>query len=143
MDMKKRFWRCNVCNDIHFGFKPPKTCPTCGAVNAFVRCDANEAMRIMEEDASAIASVDELMAAWNEWLTRNDKIKLWEDAESVQLLAVGEIENDKNKGLKYCPCRATTGVREKDLKLICPCNFYAQQTWKEYGECWCGLFVKR
>lgn len=143
MDMKKRFWRCNVCNDIHFGVKPPKTCPTCGAINAFVMCDANEAMKLSEEDKSSISTEEELLSVWKEWLTRNDKIKLWEDAESVQLLARGELENDRNKGLKYCPCRATTGDRERDLKLICPCNFYVQQTWKEYGECWCGLFIKR
>jgi ferredoxin-thioredoxin reductase catalytic chain len=143
MDTRKRFWRCNVCNDIHYGVKPPKVCPTCGMVNAFVQCDANEAMKVMEDDASSIAAVEDLIAVWNEWLTRNEAIKLWEDPESVRLLATGELENDNNQGLKYCPCRATTGDRQKDLKLICPCNFYVQQTWKEYGECWCGLFVKR
>jgi len=143
METRKKFWRCNVCNDIHYGLKPPKQCPTCGALDAFVICDTNEAMKVMEGEKTSIATQEELIDVWKEWVSRNDKIKLWEELESVKLLATGEIENDRNKGLKYCPCRSLTGEREKDLKLICPCNFYKQKTWKEYGECWCGLFVKR
>jgi rubrerythrin len=27
--MKKRYWRCFVCNDIHYGVAPPELCPTC------------------------------------------------------------------------------------------------------------------
>jgi ferredoxin-thioredoxin reductase catalytic subunit len=34
---------------------------------------------------------------------------------------------------------------EKDLTLVCPCNFLTHDTYKdkEHGECWCGLFIKR
>ncbi|MGD0783595.1 MAG: rubredoxin-like domain-containing protein, partial [Candidatus Aminicenantales bacterium] len=34
--MKKRFWRCFVCNDIHWGVKPPDVCPTCRVKDAYV-----------------------------------------------------------------------------------------------------------
>jgi ferredoxin-thioredoxin reductase catalytic chain len=53
------------------------------------------------------------------------------------------LENEKNCGLKLCPCRVRDGTRKGDLELICPCNFKAQKTWKDEGQCWCGLFVKR
>jgi rubrerythrin len=43
----KSFWRCNVCNDIHFGVAGPEICPTCSAKNAFVESDKEEAVEIM------------------------------------------------------------------------------------------------
>lgn len=27
---KKKFWRCTVCGDCHWGVLAPETCPTCG-----------------------------------------------------------------------------------------------------------------
>lgn len=59
------------------------------------------------------------------------------------MLADGVLNNEKNHGLKYCPCRLRTKDFDKDIKLICPCNFKSQNTWKEKGECWCSLFVKK
>jgi len=55
----------------------------------------------------------------------------------------GVLENEKKYGLKLCPCRLRDGTRERDLELFCPCNFKAQETWKNEGRCWCGLFVRR
>ncbi len=65
------------------------------------------------------------------------------DSSKVDLLVTGVIENEKKYGLKYCPCRIRTGDFQKDLLLVCPCNFFVQKTWQEKGECWCSLFVKR
>jgi ferredoxin-thioredoxin reductase catalytic chain len=140
----KKFWRCHVCNDIHYGTKPPAICPTCGAKNAFALSDRNEGMLCQGEKGGGqmFTQGDQLVKIWEDFAAKND-FKLWDDKESVKLLAQGEIENQKNKGLKYCPCRATSGDLDKDLLLICPCNFEIQKTWKDYGECWCGLFVKR
>ena len=42
----KQFYRCTVCNDIHFGAMPPGTCPTCGAKNAYVVIDTSEAKKV-------------------------------------------------------------------------------------------------
>ncbi len=61
--------------------------------------------------------------------------------EKVLMLAAGVLANERRYGLRYCPCRMITGRREEDLKLICPCNFKIQKTWREGGE-WCSLFVK-
>jgi rubrerythrin len=46
--MNKKFFRCNVCNDIHFGMTGPEICPTCGAKNAYVEVDGTEAKYIMK-----------------------------------------------------------------------------------------------
>ena len=46
--MEKQFFRCHVCNDIHYGAKFPEICPTCGAKNAYVEIDNNEAKRVMQ-----------------------------------------------------------------------------------------------
>ena len=82
---------------------------------------------------------------WEEWINRqpkHDKFILNPKKDAVQRLAEGVLNNEKNKGLKFCPCRMTLGHREYDLKLVCPCNFKVQKAWKEKGECWCSLFVR-
>ena len=43
----KKFWRCNVCNDIHYGMAGPEICPTCKVKNAYVEIDKEEAMKVM------------------------------------------------------------------------------------------------
>ena len=39
---KKKLWRCNVCNDLHLGTEPPKECPTCHTINAYVKISEKE-----------------------------------------------------------------------------------------------------
>lgn len=29
--VEKKYWRCNICNDLHYGVLAPEKCPTCGA----------------------------------------------------------------------------------------------------------------
>ena len=45
--MSKKFWRCNVCNDIHYGIAGPEVCPTCQAENAYVEIDDKEVRFVM------------------------------------------------------------------------------------------------
>lgn len=85
---------------------------------------------------------EELLKVWEKFAEKND-FMLNPDKEHVDMLAQGVLANEKEYGLKFCPCRIRDGTREQDLKLICPCNFKAQDVWKEKQECWCGLFVKR
>jgi len=87
--------------------------------------------------------VKQLISWWQAFAEREGSLVLNPDTERVRLLARGVLANEKNHGLKYCPCRMTTGRREEDLRLICPCNFKTQKTWMEKGECWCSLFVKK
>ncbi len=139
---KKRLWRCHVCNDIHFGVRGPTICPTCGAKNAFALIDNDEAKKVIMDKGGKLDQVEQLLQVWEDF-AKGKEFKVADDKEFVRTLAEGELENMRNHGLKYCPCRITTGNYDQDLNLICPCNFFIQVTWKEQGECWCGLFVKR
>ena len=70
------------------------------------------------------------------------------DKEHIELLLEGLLENEKKHRLKLCPCRLRDGTRERDLELICPCNFKTHETWLKpkkgmLSMCICGLFVKR
>jgi ferredoxin-thioredoxin reductase catalytic chain len=142
LEKKKKLWRCHFCNDVHFGEKAPTVCPTCGRSNSFVLIDNNEALRIINDYGGKLESVEKVLDAWENFSNTAKDYVLTPDGEMIKGLAEGILENQKNHGLKYCPCRITKGD-ESDLKLICPCNFIIQKTWREDGECWCGLYVKR
>jgi rubrerythrin len=43
----KKYFRCNVCNDVHYGNAGPAKCPTCQAENAYVEVDQKEAKKVM------------------------------------------------------------------------------------------------
>ncbi|MBI4448368.1 hypothetical protein HY643_05295 [Candidatus Woesearchaeota archaeon] len=42
-----RLWRCTVCNDLHIGLQPPKECPTCSSIQAYVEINLQEFGRLM------------------------------------------------------------------------------------------------
>ncbi|MBN3036843.1 MAG: ferredoxin:thioredoxin reductase [Candidatus Diapherotrites archaeon] len=65
------------------------------------------------------------------------------DAAFLEDVLDGVMQKQAETGLRYCPCRLTTGDFEKDIDLLCPCFFRAQEKWKTKGECWCSLFVKK
>ncbi len=84
----------------------------------------------------------QLKAAWEKF-TENNDFRLNPDKEMVDMVVTGVLDNEKQSGLKLCPCRLSDGTRKRDLELICPCNFKVQDVWKNEGRCWCGLFVKK
>jgi rubrerythrin len=43
---EKKFWRCTVCSDIHYGVAGPETCPTCQQKNVYVEIDKEEAKNV-------------------------------------------------------------------------------------------------
>ena len=85
---------------------------------------------------------EEIRQAWEKFTEKNDFV-LNPDTEVVDLVIEGVLDNEKKFGLKLCPCRLRDGTKERDLELLCPCNFKIQDTWKEKGWCWCSVFVKR
>ena len=85
---------------------------------------------------------NEIIKIWENFCLNND-FKLNEDREHVDMIAEGVLKNEEKKGLKLCPCRLSDGSKERDLTLICPCNFKIHETWNSKGQCWCGLFVKK
>lgn len=48
--------------------------------------------------------------------------------------------NEARYGYWACPCRLADGVRDKDLDIICPCD-YRDSDLDEYGACYCALYV--
>jgi len=89
--------------------------------------------------------IEKIISIWKDFADRqtgSEKFKLNPDMERIKLLAEGVLGNEDSHGFKYCPCRLTIGDKEADARLICPCNFKSQKTWKEKGECWCSLFVR-
>jgi ferredoxin-thioredoxin reductase catalytic subunit len=62
------------------------------------------------------------------------------DEEFVDLLYEGFITNFNRYGYFSCPCRAASGVREKDADIVCPCA-YARPDQADFGYCYCGLYL--
>jgi ferredoxin-thioredoxin reductase catalytic subunit/rubredoxin len=62
------------------------------------------------------------------------------DVEFTKGLIRGLLVNEKRFGYQICPCRLSLGSKEKDLDVICPCD-YRDADVEEYGACYCGLYV--
>jgi rubrerythrin len=43
----KKYFRCTVCNDIHYGAAGPVLCPTCQNENVYVEIDKAEAQKVL------------------------------------------------------------------------------------------------
>lgn len=44
----RRLWRCTVCNDLYIGEIPPKQCPTCFVIEAYVEINEKEFREIIK-----------------------------------------------------------------------------------------------
>jgi ferredoxin-thioredoxin reductase catalytic subunit len=64
-----------------------------------------------------------------------DKDLVFELLESLLL-------NNETYGYMACPCRLAAGDREWDRDIVCPC-VYREPDVREYGSCYCGLYVSR
>jgi len=62
------------------------------------------------------------------------------DLDFVLNLVEGLLVNEERYGYWACPCRLADGIREKDLDIICPCD-YRDADLVEYGACYCALYV--
>lgn len=138
----RKYWRCHVCNDIHYGIKPPEICPTCSFKNAYVEISSAEAKKIQTGETEM--DKEKFRQAIEDFAEKNE-FQVNPNSEKVNMLIDGVFNCDENHGMKYCPCRLIAKDFEEDLKLVCPCNFLIHETYKdkEDGECWCGLFVRR
>ena len=43
--MAKKFWKCSVCGDIHYGMNGPAVCPTCSTKNAYKEITKDDAKK--------------------------------------------------------------------------------------------------
>ena len=64
------------------------------------------------------------------------------DIGFTKKLARGLLMNQKRYGYQACPCRLASGEKEKDLDIICPCD-YRDPDLDEYGSCYCALYVDK
>ena len=52
------------------------------------------------------------------------------------------LVNKDRYGYTSCPCRLSSGNRENDRDIICPC-VYRTDDVQEYGSCYCNLYVSK
>jgi len=64
------------------------------------------------------------------------------DKEFTKELIKGLLINQDRYGYWACPCRIASGNREDDKDIICPC-IYRDLDIKEYGSCYCALYVSQ
>ncbi len=69
-------------------------------------------------------------------------IELNKDKQYVIEILEGLLQNESRYGYRSCPCRLATGIKEKDKDIICPC-VYRDPDIKEFGSCYCGLYVSK
>ena len=64
------------------------------------------------------------------------------DKDWVLAILQDLLINKSRYGYASCPCRLASGNRNNDKDIICPC-VYRPQDVKEYGSCYCNLYVSR
>lgn len=62
------------------------------------------------------------------------------DEELLKDLISGLGTNEERYGFGACPCRISSGIKQYDVDIICPCE-YRDADVNEFGMCYCGLFV--
>jgi ferredoxin-thioredoxin reductase catalytic subunit len=62
------------------------------------------------------------------------------DQEFARGLVEGLLTNEQRYGYWACPCRLATGDKQKDLDVICPCD-YRDADLVQWGACYCALYV--
>lgn len=85
-------------------------------------------------------NIEEMIKNYSEYARKNG-FQLNPNKKIVERIINGLLQNEKNKGKKYCPCRMLSGNLEEDAKKICPCAYHKEEIAKD-GKCYCGLFTK-
>lgn len=62
------------------------------------------------------------------------------DKEKAYELIRGLLTNKGRYGYMACPCRLSSGEREGDADIICPCDYRTPDV-EEFGSCYCSLYV--
>ncbi len=62
------------------------------------------------------------------------------DEDLLKDLIDGLATNEDRFGYGACPCRISSGIKQYDIDIICPCE-YRDADVNEFGMCYCGLFV--
>ena len=62
--------------------------------------------------------------------------------ERVMELMEALLVNKERYGYMSCPCRLSSGDKNQDADIICPC-VYRKEDIKEFGSCYCNLYVTK
>jgi ferredoxin-thioredoxin reductase catalytic chain len=62
------------------------------------------------------------------------------DLDFTRGLIEGLLVNEQRYGYRACPCRLAVGDKQKDLDVICPCD-YRDADLLDWGACYCALYV--
>lgn len=62
------------------------------------------------------------------------------DREFTRGLVEALLINEQRYGYWACPCRLATGDKQKDLDIICPCD-YRDADLVDWEACYCALYV--
>jgi ferredoxin-thioredoxin reductase catalytic chain len=62
------------------------------------------------------------------------------DVEFTKGLVEGLLTNEARYGYWACPCRLADGEKQKDLDIICPCD-YRDADLLDWDACYCALYV--
>jgi len=82
---------------------------------------------------------DKLFEALDKY-ARKQGIELNADHEHTMMLMEGLLANEARYGYRSCPCRLGKNDKEADKDIVCPCH-YRDPDIKEFGSCYCGLYV--
>ncbi len=64
------------------------------------------------------------------------------DKDRVMELLEALLLNKERYGYMCCPCRLAADDRNKDKDILCPC-IYREEDVKEFGSCYCSLYVSQ
>nr|WP_287410203.1 ferredoxin-thioredoxin reductase catalytic domain-containing protein [Pseudodesulfovibrio sp.] len=64
------------------------------------------------------------------------------DMDMTMPLLESLLTNKERFGYMACPCRLANGEFEADKDIVCPCT-YREEDVKEYGACFCALYVSK
>lgn len=62
------------------------------------------------------------------------------ETDMVMSILEQMLDLKKRYGYLVCPCRLSSGQRETDRDIMCPCA-YRDDDVEEYGFCYCGLYT--
>jgi ferredoxin-thioredoxin reductase catalytic chain len=65
------------------------------------------------------------------------------DTELVEFCLEQEVKLQEKYAIPYCPCKAITKDRARNMKIVCPCIPFNREHFDAMKRCWCGLFVHK
>jgi len=86
-----------------------------------------------EKNYEDVSTFTEMAAKKQGWILNRDK-------DHLDIIINGLMKNYNRYGYFSCPCRDSSGNKEQDKDIICPCA-YSRPDIEEYGHCFCGLYL--